>query len=101
MWTCNPTAAQQWSSYPDGTLRALGKCMVPAGQGTANRTKVEIGECHGGASQRWERHHSGYRNSVSGRCLDSPDNSTADGTHLQLYDCVAPATAQHWSQPGA
>ncbi|MDQ2740414.1 MAG: RICIN domain-containing protein, partial [Actinomycetota bacterium] len=42
----------------------------------------------------------GYRNPVSGRCLDDPAASTTDGTRLELYDCNG-TSAQIWSLPGA
>ncbi|MBU6534660.1 endo-1,4-beta-xylanase [Streptomyces mayonensis] len=36
----------------------------------------------------------------SGRCLDVPDTSTADGTQLQLWDCHG-GTNQQWEQTDA
>ncbi|MFG2823957.1 RICIN domain-containing protein [Kitasatospora sp. NPDC048365] len=35
----------------------------------------------------------------SGRCLDIPGGSTADGTQLQIWDCNTNAW-QKWTLPG-
>ncbi len=47
LYTCNGTAAQQWTVGTDQTLRALGKCMDVTGAGTANGTKVQLYTCNG------------------------------------------------------
>ncbi|MFF4136515.1 ricin-type beta-trefoil lectin domain protein [Streptomyces mirabilis] len=79
--TCNGFDAQQWSAHSDGTLRALGKCLDATGRGTANGTTIEVWDCNGGTNQQWQAYNGGYRNPVSGRCLDDPGASTTDGTH--------------------
>ncbi|MFY1691135.1 arabinofuranosidase catalytic domain-containing protein [Plantactinospora sp. WMMB782] len=33
----------------------------------------------------------------SGRCVDVPNASTANGTQVQLWDCIGNSTAQRWS----
>src|SRR5690606_27479156 len=38
-------------------------------------------------------------NPQSGRCLDVPQGNTADGTHLQIYDCNG-LSSQVWALPG-
>ena len=38
---------------PDGTMRALGKCMDVSGGGTANGAKVQLWTCNGGGAQNW------------------------------------------------
>ncbi|MFI0898971.1 ricin-type beta-trefoil lectin domain protein [Streptomyces sp. NPDC020983] len=96
IYTCNNAAAQNWTAYADGTLRAVGKCLDATGRGTANGTKIEIWTCNGGANQVWQAVNGSYRNPVSGRCLDDPASSTTDGTQLQLWDCNGQAN-QKWS----
>ncbi len=101
LWDCNGTAAQRWTAWSDGTLRAFGKCLDARDYGTADGTKLHLWDC--GASQvnqRFVEHDGGYRNPVSGRCVDDPGASTANGTQLQLWTCNGTA-AQKWSRPGA
>ncbi|MFE4822216.1 ricin-type beta-trefoil lectin domain protein [Streptomyces sp. NPDC056704] len=96
IWSCSDSANQLWSTYTDGTLRSMGKCLDAAGGGTANGTKVQIWACHGGANQVWQPYNGGYRNPTSGRCLDDPGVSTTDGTQLQLWDCNG-GSNQKWT----
>src|SRR4051812_37484382 len=42
LYTCNGTAAQQWTVGTDGTIRGLGKCLDVAAASSANGTKVQI-----------------------------------------------------------
>jgi hypothetical protein len=53
LYTCNGTAAQQWTGGTDGTLRALGKCLDVTGNTSADATPLQIWTCAGGANQRW------------------------------------------------
>jgi hypothetical protein len=96
IYACNNAAAQNWTAYTDGTLRAVGKCLDATGRGTGNGTKIEIWTCNGGANQVWQAVNGSYRNPVSGRCLDDPASSTTDGTQLQLWDCNGQAN-QMWT----
>ncbi|MFC4035955.1 ricin-type beta-trefoil lectin domain protein [Streptomyces polygonati] len=100
LYTCNGTAAQQWTVGTDGTLRALGKCLDAKAAGTANGTAIQLYDCNGTAAQQWRPGaNSSLRNPTSGRCLDATGNTSADGTRLQLWDCTAGAN-QAWSLPG-
>ena len=96
IWTCNGTAAQQWTAAADGTLRVEGKCLDATALGTANGTALELWDCNGGANQVWQGYDGGYRNPVSGRCLDDPALSTTDGTGVNLWDCNGGAN-QRWT----
>ncbi|MFD0636486.1 ricin-type beta-trefoil lectin domain protein [Catenulispora yoronensis] len=96
LWSCNRSTAQAWTSYSDGSLRALGKCLDATAAGTANGTKAELYDCNGTAAQVWQSYKGGLRNLVSGRCLDDPNASTTDGTQLALWDCNAGAN-QKWT----
>ncbi|MET9631846.1 glycoside hydrolase family 3 C-terminal domain-containing protein [Lentzea sp. NPDC006480] len=44
-WTCNGTGAQRWTAGPDGTIRALGRCLALDGAGAP-----VLGEC----TTRWD-----------------------------------------------
>ncbi|QGN49764.1 hypothetical protein GKC29_24995 [Micromonospora sp. WMMC415] len=93
-YTCNGTAAQNWSLVPTDTtnstftIQAFGKCMVPQSEGTANGTPVEIWDCvPSKAAHKWRADGGTLRNVGSSRCLYLPGSSTVNGTNLQLYDC--------------
>jgi hypothetical protein len=69
------------------------KCIGPAGNGTANTTRIEIQDCNGGPAQDWnitaDANTGAFqlKNVASNRCLDVSGASTADGAPMQLYDC--------------
>jgi hypothetical protein len=88
IWTCNETAAQDWTAEPDGTVRLAGKCLDVIGQGTANGTKTDLWACNGGANQQWQQNGNHLVNPVSGKCLDDPGYSTTNGTQLDIWTCV-------------
>ena len=97
LWTCNQTAAQQWTAGADSTLRALGKCMDISGGGTADGTKVQLYGCNNTGAQKWVPQADGtLKNPVSGKCLDAAGASSADGTKLHLWTCNAAAN-QKWT----
>jgi glucosylceramidase len=98
LYTCNGTAAQQWTVGADGTLRALGKCLDVKDVGTANGTRTQIWDCAGGSNQRWTATNGTLVAANSGRCLDVTNVSSADGTPLQIWDCTAAAN-QRWTLP--
>jgi beta-glucanase (GH16 family) len=96
LYTCNGTAAQQWTVGTDGTIRALGKCMDVTGAGTANGTKVQLYDCNGTNAQNWTRSGTQLINAGSGKCLDATGVSSADGTPLQIWTCSGGAN-QQWT----
>jgi beta-glucanase (GH16 family) len=96
LYTCNGTAAQQWSVGTDGTIRALGKCMDVTAAGTADGTPVQLYDCNATNAQRWTRSGTQFINSGSGKCLDATGNSSADGTQLQIWSCTGGAN-QQWA----
>jgi hypothetical protein len=100
IYTCNGTAAQQWTVVQAGsTLRVLGKCLDVYAAGTANSTKVDLYDCNGTGSQVFIPQSNGsLLNPQSGRCLDVPGATTASGTQVQIYDCNG-TSAQKWTLP--
>ncbi|WP_432841289.1 ricin-type beta-trefoil lectin domain protein [Dactylosporangium sp. CA-092794] len=97
LYTCNGTAAQQWTIGTDGTVRALGKCLDITGANSADGTKVQLYDCNGSAAQTWAANADGTLRSL-GKCLDVTDNSSADGARLQIWTCFAGAN-QRWTLP--
>ncbi|MFG2039782.1 ricin-type beta-trefoil lectin domain protein [Dactylosporangium sp. NPDC048998] len=97
LYTCNGTAAQQWTVGTDGTIRALGKCLDVTAASSADGTKIQLYDCNGTAAQQWTAGTDGTLRSL-GKCLDATDNSSADGTRLQIWTCFAGAN-QRWTLP--
>ncbi|MEV1114593.1 ricin-type beta-trefoil lectin domain protein [Actinosynnema sp. NPDC049800] len=97
LYTCNGTAAQQWSRPGDGTLRALGKCLDIKDRGTADGAQLQLWSCAGGANQQWT-YTSGRDlvNPATGKCVDVTGNTSADGTRLQIWTCTGAAN-QKWT----
>ncbi|MFD0522120.1 RICIN domain-containing protein [Paractinoplanes durhamensis] len=97
-WDCNDTDAQKWSFPVDGTLRAMRKCMDPAGGALANGTRIQLADCNGNAVQRFTLTAARTLVNVSsGRCVDIKDWVGSNGAALQLWDCAATAN-QIWGQ---
>ncbi|MFK0171750.1 lectin [Streptomyces sp. NPDC090306] len=101
LWTCNATAAQDWTVASDGTVRSLGKCLDVANSGTTNGTAVQLYRCNGTGAQQWKAGANGSLvNPGSALCLDDPNSSKTTGTALQIYTCNGTA-AQKWTLPTA
>jgi hypothetical protein len=99
LWTCNQTAAQQWTVSGDGTVRALGKCLDIDNAGTADGTKVQLYGCNGSAAQTWQPQADGtVRNPQSGKCLDASGGAWNDGTPIHLWACHT-GPNQKWALP--
>jgi ricin-type beta-trefoil lectin protein len=100
IYTCNGSAAQQWTVVEAGsTLHVLGKCLDVNGGGTANGTQVDLYDCNNTAAQVWIPQSNGsLYNPQSNRCLDDPGWSTTPGTQVQIWDCTGGAN-QQWHLP--
>jgi Ricin-type beta-trefoil lectin domain/Glycosyl hydrolases family 16 len=100
VYTCNGTAAQQWTVVQAGsTLHVLGKCLDINGGGTADGATVDLYDCNRTAAQVFIPQSNGsLYNPQSGKCLDDTGRSTTPGTQLQIWDCTGNAN-QQWSLP--
>ena len=108
--TANGTAAQQWACGAQQTnqewrfqwqgngvysitVRAQpGQVLDVINHGTANGSLIQLWSYGGGTNQQWTPVSVGsglYKlvNVASGRCLDVPAASAANGVQLQIYDC--------------
>jgi glucosylceramidase len=95
LYTCNGSAAQQWTLGTDGTLRALGKCLDVAAASTADGAQVQLYTCNGTGAQQWSATAAhDVVNVPAGRCLDAA--GTADGARAQLWSCHGGAN-QKWT----
>ena len=89
---CNGAAAQEWTIAPDGTIRALGKCLDVSGG-----TLIDLSTCAATSAQQWTTGSGGALvNPASGQCLDG----TTAGTQLRLAACDG-SVAQDWKLPAA
>ena len=101
LFTCNGTAAQQWTPGTDGTLRALGKCLDVTGGASTDGTKTQLWDCTSGNShQQWTYNTTTKTliNPATGKCLDVTGQSSADGTAIQIWSCNGQAN-QQWTLP--
>ena len=92
-WDCNGSREQNWTINHDETIRINGKCMGVQNSQKANKAKVEILRCDGGASQRWRASNGTLVNLVSNKCLDDPRLNVGYGTRLEIYAAVTAPTS--------
>ena len=98
LWDCTGNWNQRWTLTNGAFVNPQsGKCMNVSG--TANGTRVTLSTCNGGGGQQWQvRTNGNITNVQSGRCLDAVGQGTANGTRIQIYDCVAAGQAnQQWN----
>jgi chitinase len=98
-WTCFYGNNQQWQfqATDSGYYRIVNRyapnlVIDVSGPSTANGALVHLWTYGGGTNQQWKPESMGsgiwrFRARHSGRCLDVPAASTADGVQLQQYDC--------------
>jgi hypothetical protein len=83
--------AKSTGGGPGGTIVGPGgKCVDVNGDDTGgNLAVVQLWDCQAlAADQHWSGSAIGQGTlNTLGRCLDIDGNGTADGTHLELYDC--------------
>ncbi|GAB3662422.1 ricin-type beta-trefoil lectin domain protein [Glycomyces tarimensis] len=89
LYTCNGSAAQQWTFASDGTVRALGKCLDVSAGSTADGAKVQLYTCNGTGAQQWVHTDANdLVNPQADKCLDVPDWNAADGNRLHIWTCT-------------
>ncbi|MDB4965897.1 MAG: Beta-glucanase precursor [Myxococcales bacterium] len=98
LYTCNGTAAQEWTIIDGQLLGPGGKCVDVAGNVSDNGTAVQLWGCWGGPNQQWSLEN-GQLVGLGGRCLDIAGNISSDGTPAILWDCWG-GPNQHWSLGG-
>ncbi|MFD6307368.1 ricin-type beta-trefoil lectin domain protein [Streptomyces sp. NPDC060223] len=83
--TCDGSAAQQWQTGSDGTLRSSGKCMTVAGGSSEDRTEIQLTGCSGGASQQFHLSGTKLLADQSQKCVDIFGGES--GTGAVLWEC--------------
>jgi hypothetical protein len=99
-WACGAQQFnQEWQLQAQGNghysivnRNAPGEALDVTDQGTANGSLIQLWSYGGGDNQQWMPVSVGngqYKlvGVGSGRCLDIPAASTANGVRLQIYDC--------------
>jgi poly(hydroxyalkanoate) depolymerase family esterase len=98
LFDCNGNWNQRWALTNGAFINPQsGKCLNAAG--TTNGSRVNLNACNGTGAQQWQvRSNGNITNVQSGRCLDAIGQGTANGTQLQIYDCVAAGQGnQQWT----
>jgi endoglucanase len=98
LWGCTGNWNQRWALTNGAFVNPQsGKCLNVSG--TGNGTAVTLSTCTGATAQQWQvRSNGNITNAQSGRCLDAIGQGTANGTRLQIFDCVAAGQAnQQWT----
>jgi hypothetical protein len=97
LWSCFGPPGETWQAPKDNSLHSMGACLDIGS--LANGTAVGVATCHGGNSQQWTtRPDATLVNVESSRCLDVQNGATADGTKMQIWDCVG-TPQQRWAIP--
>ena len=99
-WACGPQQPnQEWQLQSQGNgvysianRNAPSEVLDVTNRGTTNGSLIQLWTYGGGSNQQWMPVSLGngyYKlvNAASGRCLDVPGASTANGVQLQIYDC--------------
>jgi Ricin-type beta-trefoil lectin domain len=98
IWTCNGTAAQDWTLNSNGTLSVLGSCLADKHY-TGAGTKLVLWSCIGNKNEQWRHKSDGeYVLATNGLCLTDPSGSKVNGTPAEIRACHDYAD-QRWSGP--
>ncbi|MCC8246178.1 glycoside hydrolase family 3 C-terminal domain-containing protein [Saccharothrix luteola] len=122
LWACNGTAAQRWTVTPEGAVKAMGRCLAPAGDAVvladcagqrwavadggplesggrcldSSTGALRLAPCTGGAAQTWQPPRPADRvTGIAGQCVDVDGGSTVSGTVVWLFRCNGTG-AQDW-----
>jgi GH25 family lysozyme M1 (1,4-beta-N-acetylmuramidase) len=98
LWTCNGSAAQQWTVASDRSLRIHGKCLSVSGSAKTSGAKEVLQPCSAYASQQWTVSTGAHLvNGTAGLCL-SGSASGANGSRVWLGQCATGAS-RAWTLP--
>ncbi|MFJ5812131.1 RICIN domain-containing protein [Streptomyces sp. NPDC093093] len=105
IYTCNGTAAQQWTMFGDDHgfhLRSATsqKCLDVSNAGAANGTRIQIWTCNSTPAQTWEfnlRATTSIKNVGSGKCLDL--HTYELGNDAWLWECNGTGAQQFDIKP--
>jgi hypothetical protein len=97
LYTCNKSAAQQWTINSTGTIEnANGVCLDLSQAKYANNTKLVMYTCNTNSAQQWKEVDNTLVNPKSDKCIDDPYSTSTNGTQLILYTCKGTLN-QRWT----
>ncbi|MFJ5305657.1 ricin-type beta-trefoil lectin domain protein [Streptomyces sp. NPDC088350] len=100
-YTCNASAAQNWTIGTDGTVKVLGTmCLDTTGNATTAGTLLVLDTCNSDATQKWKATSTGtlVSNANSAMCVTDPGASATIRTQLTLATCGS--AGQTWTTAG-
>jgi GH25 family lysozyme M1 (1,4-beta-N-acetylmuramidase) len=98
LWTCNGSAAQQWTAAADRSLRIHGKCLSVSGSAKQSGAKEVLEPCSAYASQQWAVGTGAHLvNGTAGLCLSGSASGT-NGSRVWLGSCSTGAS-RAWTLP--
>lgn len=98
IWDCTGSAAQSWQINPDGSVRALGRCMDVAGGSRDDGAVVQLVDCNGTGAQQFRLNAAhDLVNLQADKCVEAEDSPGGNGTSLRLWSCSG-ADNQKWSR---
>ncbi|MBK3645956.1 ricin-type beta-trefoil lectin domain protein [Streptomyces sp. MBT33] len=100
-YTCNASAAQNWTIGTDGTIKVLGTmCLDTTGNATTAGTLLVVDTCNSDATQKWKATSTGtlVSNANSSMCVTDPGASATIRTQLTLATCGS--AGQTWTTAG-
>jgi beta-glucosidase len=117
IYTCNGGTTQDWTAEPDGTIRFDSSyCMADSGTVTTGGHLIDLAPCaNTSPAMQWlPRSDGSLYNPATGWCLTDPGASTsklttanlcisdagagtANGTKIQIWQCIADAAENDWT----
>lgn len=98
IWDCTGSAPQSWRIRPDGSVRAMGKCMDVAGGSRDDGAAVQLVDCNGTGAQQFRLNAAhDLVNLQADKCVEVEDSPGVNGSRLRLWSCTG-ADEQKWSK---
>lgn len=96
IWTCNGTAAQQWTQGTGGTITLKSECLGVFPHSRRTGARIALYACNGSSNQQWT-YTAGHELVVaaSKKCLTIPGGKTVNGSPMALAPCTG-AVGQTW-----
>jgi len=95
---CLPSSTIPGTANFKKIRNVLGRCLEVAGGVNANRTNVQLFDCNGSKSQKWNyvSSNKSIRDNIGGRCLDVARGINANRTNVRMYTCNG-TNSQQWT----
>ncbi|MFI5846042.1 protein kinase [Catenuloplanes sp. NPDC051500] len=96
LWDCHDPVGggEDFDLTGDGLLHIVGRCLQV--DGPAAGSALHVAACDSGWDQIFSLTDAGALvNTKTGRCVEVPDGSSTNGTHLRLADCTG-TDRQRW-----